>query len=129
MKVRYISFKEVAAIHEDMIDQYGGSHGIRDLGLVESALARPQAPFSKIDLYKTIFDKAAALFHSMMFNYAFVDGNKRTTFAIAVRFLYKNGYSLEISQEEVVNFPLSVENEHLSVEEIAAWLEDNSKKT
>lgn len=128
MKIKYISLKEVAAIHKDMIDNYGGSHGIRDLGLVESALARPQASFGGEDLYPTVFDKAAALFHSLMFNHAFVDGNKRTTFATTVRFLAKNGYFLEISQKEVVDFPLRVENKHLEIDQIAAWLKKNCKK-
>ncbi len=128
MKVQYLTLDEVFAIHESMIDNYGGSHGIRDLGLIQSALGRPKASFGGEDLYPTIFDKAAALFHSLMFNHAFVDGNKRTTFTTTVRFLNKNGYSLEISQKKVVDFPLKVENNHLSVEQIAAWLKKNSKK-
>ena len=128
MKIQYLTLDEIFAIHESMIDSYGGSHGIRDLGLIQSALGRPVAAFGGVDLYPTIFDKAAALFHSLMFNHAFIDGNKRTTFATTVRFLNKNGYNLEISQKEVVDFPLKVENQHLSLEEIAAWLKNNSKK-
>ncbi len=127
-KILYISLDEVIAIHESMIDEYGGSHGIRDLGLIQSALARPQATFGGEDLYGDIFDKAAALFHSLIFNHAFVDGNKRTTISTTARFLYKNGYNLSTDGNEFVDFPLRVENKHLSLEEISSWLKKNSRR-
>jgi death-on-curing protein len=122
----YLSFEEVVKIHDNMIQVYGGSPGIRDHGLIESALARPQATFGGEDLYETIFDKAAALFHSLMFNHAFVDGNKRTTMTTTARFLAVNGYELEVSQREFVDFPLKVENEHVGLEAITVWLQKNS---
>ena len=128
MKTKYISLDEVIAIHDNMVSLYGGSHGIRDLGLVESAISRPKATFGGADLYPDIFTKAAALFHSLMFNHAFVDGNKRTTISTTARFLNLNEYELDVSEREFVDFPLRVENNHLSLEEIAKWLEKNSKK-
>ena len=128
MKTKYISLDEVIAIHDNMISLYGGSHGIRDLGLVESAISRPKATFGGSDLYPDIFAKAAALFHSLMFNHAFVDGNKRTTISTTARFLNLNEYDLDVSEREFVDFPLRVENNRLSLEEIAKWLEKNSKK-
>lgn len=116
-------------VHDDMIRSYGGSFGIRDLGLIQSALARPQASFGGQDLYPTVFDKAGALFHSLMFNHAFVDGNKRTTLTVTARFLSLNGYELSCTQEEIVSFPLWVENSrpHPGVEEITDWLEKHTK--
>jgi death-on-curing protein len=128
VKTKYISLDEVIAIHDNMISLYGGSHGIRDLGLVESAISRPKATFGGSDLYPDIFAKAAALFHSLMFNHAFVDGNKRTTISTTARFLNLNEYELDVSEREFVDFPLRVENNNLSLEEIAKWLEKNSKK-
>ncbi len=128
MKIKYISLDEVIAIHDNMVSLYGGSHGIRDLGLVESAISRPQATFGGNDLYPDIFLKAAALFHSLMFNHAFVDGNKRTTITSTARFISLNGYELRATDREFVDFPLRVENNHLSFEEIAKWLKQNSKK-
>src|SRR3989344_2103426 len=112
-----------------MVEKYGGSHGIRDLGLIQSAIARPQSSFGGEDLYPTIFDKAAALFHSLMFNHAFVDGNKRTTMVSTARFLSLNGYELDVYEKEFVAFPLRVENKHLSIEEISKWLQKHSKKS
>lgn len=128
MKIQYLTLDEVIAIHDNMVSLYGGSHGIRDMGLVESALSRPQATFGGNDLYPTIFLKAAALFHSLIFNHAFVDGNKRTTITSTARFLYLNGYILDASDLEFVNFPLIVENQHLTFEEIADWLKVHTKK-
>jgi death-on-curing protein len=127
--VKYLSLDEVIAIHDSMIEEYGGSHGIRDLGMIQSAIARPQASFGGEDLYPTLFDKAAALFHSLMFNHAFVDGNKRTTISVTARFLAINGFSLEVSQKEFVDFPLRVENNHLELGDIADWLKKHSVPT
>ena len=127
-RVVYLTLDVILAIHDSMIEEYGGSFGIRDLGLIQSALARPQASFGGEDLYPDIFDKASALFHSLIFNHAFVDGNKRTTLTSTARFLYINGYELNASHRELVDFPLRVENKHLSIEEIAEWLGDNTRK-
>lgn len=125
-RVTYITLDEVLAIHDDMVEQYGGSHGIRDLGLIQAAIGRPQASFAGEDLYPTIFDKASALFHSLMFNHAFVDGNKRTTIVTTSRFLYNNGYELDASKQEFIDFPLRVENSHLNIEEISSWLKKHT---
>lgn len=125
---RYISLDEVLAIHDSMIGEYGGSYGIRDLNLIQSAIFRPQSTFGGDDLYPTVFEKAASLFHSLMFNHGFIDGNKRTTIVVTARFLSLNGYELEVSQREFVDFPLRVENNHLGIDEIAEWLEKMSRK-
>lgn len=127
-KTKYLILDEVIAIHDSMIELYGGSFGIRDIGLIQSAIGRPQATFGGVDLYPTIFEKASALFHSLMLNHAFVDGNKRTTMTTTARFLAINGYSLRVGQKEFVDFPLRVENKHLSLEEIAHWLKKYAKK-
>lgn len=127
-QTKYLPLDEVIAIHDSMIELYGGSFGIRDIGLLQSAISRPQASFGGIDLYSTIFDKAGALFHSLIFNHAFVDGNKRTTMTTTARFLAVNGYALEVEQREFVDFPLRVENKHLSLREITVWLKKYTKK-
>ncbi|MDO8620725.1 MAG: type II toxin-antitoxin system death-on-curing family toxin [Candidatus Levybacteria bacterium] len=127
-QTKHLILDEVIAIHDSMIEQYGGSFGIRDIGLLQSAISRPQASFGGVDLYPTIFDKAAALFHSLMFNHAFMDGNKRTTMTTTARFLAINGYLVVVEQREFVDFPLRVENKHLSLGEIVAWLKKHTKK-
>lgn len=126
--VRYITLEAILAIHDDQIERYGGSFGIRDLGLIQSALSRPQTTFGGEDLYPTIHEKAGALFHSLLFNHAFVDGNKRTAITTTARFLFINGYDLIATQLELENFPLRAENKRLSIKEISKWLKNNSKK-
>lgn len=127
-QTKHLLLDEVIAIHDSMIELYGGNFGIRDIGLLQSAISRPQASFGGVDLYLTIFDKAAAIFHSLMFNHAFMDGNKRTTMTATARFLAINGYSVDVGQKEFVDFPLRVENKHLSLSEITIWSKTNSKK-
>ena len=128
MKIKYLALDDVIAIHDNMVSFYGGSHGIRDLGLVDSAVSRPQATFGGQDLYPDVFLKGAALFHSLIFNHAFVDGNKRTSMTSTARFLNMNGYNLDATDMEFVSFPLKVENEHLSFEGIAKWFKNHSRK-
>lgn len=128
-RIRYITVEQALYYQEKIVRETGGSVGIRDLGLLESALARPQATFGSQDLYPTILDKAAALFHSMIFNHPFLDGNKRTAWGVTYEFLKQNDYKLEGSIKELIDFPLKVENEHLGIEEITDWLRKHVKKT
>lgn len=107
--IYFITLEQVLIIHEDQIDRYGGSHGIRDLNLLESALFRPQTTFSGEDLYITIFDKAVALMHSFVLNNPFIDGNKRTAVVSVIVFLSLNGWKLKIPQKELVKTVLAIE--------------------
>ena len=86
----YLTVGEVLEIHHQQIDNYGGAHGLRDTGLLESAVFRPQ-----IGYYNTIAEEAAALMESLANNHPFLDGNKRVAFAAAHTFLLVNGYDLE----------------------------------
>ncbi len=125
-KTLYLSTIHVLVIHDQMIKRFGGSQGIRDLGLVESAVGRPQATFDGNDLYKTIFEKGAALLQSLLKNHPFVDGNKRTALTAAGIFLKLNGYQLINNHEKEVDFALKVDNERLTIEQIVKWLESHS---
>lgn len=126
--MRYLTIKRVLFIHDQLVKRFGGSMGVRDLGLLESALARPQATFDGKDLYPDIFDKAASLMHSLLKNHPFIDGNKRTALASAGIFLKLNGYNLENKHKDELQFVLNVENESITLEEIALWLKSNVKK-
>lgn len=128
-KIIFITTARVLFIHDQMIKRFGGSFGIRDLGLIESAVARPGASFGGEFLYKSIFDKAAALLQSLLKNHPFVDGNKRTALTSAGLFLKLNGYRLTNSHKEEVEFAVRVDNGNLIVEQIAKWLKDHSEKS
>ncbi|HVZ12037.1 MAG TPA: type II toxin-antitoxin system death-on-curing family toxin [Patescibacteria group bacterium] len=127
--MKYLSTLQVLAIHDQMVKRFGGSHGIRDIGLIESAVERPRATFGGEDLYPDLFLKAAALMHSILKNHAFVDGNKRTAYSSCGVFLKVNGYKLENMHEASLEFAMNVENNSLELEEIAEWLRNNSQKS
>jgi death on curing protein len=127
-KLSYLSVTRVLAIHDLMVKRFGGSHGLRDLGLVESVVARPQASFDGNDSYETIFDKAAALLQSLLRNHPFVDGNKRTALTCAGIFLKINGWKIINNHGEEVEFAVKIDNSNLSQEEISKWLEEHSEK-
>lgn len=129
LSIKYLTVKDVLLLHNMAIDTSGGSHGLRDFGLLESAVARPQSSFDGEDLYQTIFLKAGALVHSLLRNHAFVDGNKRTSMFSIMTFLELNGYKFDAKQKDVVDYALKIENEKLSVEEIAGWLKKHAKRT
>lgn len=90
----YIAIAEALAIHHDLIERYGGSHGIRDPGLLDAALFRPQTGY-----YADLIEEAAALWESLAQNHPFVDGNKRVAFAVTYTFLAANGLELTASAE------------------------------
>lgn len=124
--VRYLQLEEVLAIRDSIMEETGGRKGILDFTLLHSAVERPKATFAGQDLYPTIFDKTAALIHSLILNHPFNDGNKRTGLAIAVRFLYINGYRLKYS-ERLAEFTLDIQKHRINLEEISIYLEKHSK--
>lgn len=121
-----LTIEAVLYLHEQIIEQAGGKQGIRDFALLHSALERCKATFAGEDLYPTVFDKAAALLHSLVMNHAFLDGNKRTAYQVMKRFLYTNGYQMHVSQSEIVRFCISVDNEGVRPKEIVVWLEEHT---
>ncbi len=127
MKMRYLLMDEVLYVHTAMIAEYGGTHGLRDVGLLESAVQRPQQTFGAKDLYPTVWLKAAALYHSLTLNHAFVDGNKRTAITATALFLRWNGWQLTADSEILFRFILRVIRQKISVERIATWLEAQSE--
>ncbi len=124
---RYLTAEQVLFIHARLIDETGGLHGVRDLGRVQSAVARPQTTFDGVDLYTEIFSKAAALLESLVNNHPFVDGNKRTGIAATGLFLRLNGMHLTATNPELVTFTLAVAQSKMSLESITAWLRTHSE--
>ncbi|MEK7526318.1 MAG: type II toxin-antitoxin system death-on-curing family toxin [Patescibacteria group bacterium] len=127
-KVIFLTSEQVITIHYDQIERYGGSHGIASIPLMESAIMRPQSTFSGKDLYPSIFDKTAAMVHSIIMNHAFVDGNKRTATTCGIVFLQLNGYVLEVGHEKLIENVLKVRHEELNIKQLSAWMQINSRK-
>lgn len=123
----YLTAEQVLFIHYRLVSETGGEHGVRDLGLLESAVARPQATFDQQELYSDMFEKAAALMESLINNHPFVDGNKRTGIACAVLFLQQNGVSFSAKNTDLEKFTLRVASSKAGRSEIAQWLKKHSQ--
>lgn len=123
--LKFLSEGEVIAINEEMVAQFGGLHGVKDSHMLSLAVGRPQMSVGFQDAYKTIFDKAAALFHSIINNHPFLDGNKRTSLFSAVLFLEYNDRKIEFKRKEAVKFTRRAHNQDYTVEQISSWLKDH----
>ena len=124
--MKYLSPHQVLFLHARLIEETGGSHGVRDMGLLLSALGRPQATFEGKDLYPTIYQKVAAMSDAMINNHPFVDGNKRTGIGAAVLFLSLNGYVLTAPNQELLDFTMEIAQKKTAIETIANWFERHS---
>jgi len=120
--VRYLTVEEVVVIHERVLARFGGAGGIRDWGLLDSAVQRPRAAFGGEELYPDLFAKAAALGHSLVIPPPFVDGNKRTAWEAMHTMVEENACRLRADPEDVVALMLRIEDKTLGVEQVADWL-------
>ena len=125
--MRFLTPEQVLFIHARLIAETGGSHGVRDLNMMLSAVGRPCASFDGQDLYPDVFAKAAALMESLIRNRCFVDGNKRTGITAAGSFLRMNGYRLMTTHAEMVKLTMQVARSEASFEQIAHWLQESSR--
>ena len=117
-----ISVAQALKIHTIAIEGFGGANGVRNLGALESALARPFQTFGGEDLYPTIFEKAAAIGESIIVNHPFVDGNKRTGYILIEAHLRHEGYAITATDETLYDFVIGISTGTLSFDEIVAWL-------
>jgi death on curing protein len=121
------SVDDIELIHMQIIDASGGSHGTRDRGRLEAAVAsQTQAVFGE-ELYPTMHDKAAALCRGIIADHAFVDGNKRTGIMTALIFLERNDIQTQVSDKQLEDFAVKVATKHLDVPTIAAWLKKHNR--
>ncbi|MEN9799749.1 MAG: Toxin Doc [Pseudomonadota bacterium] len=118
----FLGVEEVFAIHAEQVEFYGGSPGIRDTALLESALGAPEASFGGTLLHPTIPEMAAAYLFHLVKNHPFVDGNKRTGLAVALGFLGLNGHWLEATEDDVVDLVLGVAEGRTSKAEVAEFI-------
>ena len=117
-RVQFLSLDEVLAIHERVIEDFGGASGVRDLGLLESALYRPQSGY-----YEDLVTMAAALFESLLMNHPFVDGNKRVAFFATDVFLRLNGWRLEVDANETFDWLTTLfDTGCCDLEHLSAWI-------
>jgi len=127
--VKYLTIEQVLVVHTVLIKRYGGRHGVRDHGLLESAVFRPQTSAFGQDAYPTLFEKCAVLGYSIIKNHPFLDGNKRTGFAGMHLMLLVNGHDLVSNTEEEVAMAENVATGKMDELEIASWLKEHSRKS
>jgi death on curing protein len=116
------SLDEVLLLHADQIATFGGTAGVRDQGLLDSALAQPQATFGGELLHPTLADQAAAYLYHLSRNHPFVDGNKRTAFAVMDAFIAVNGYRLPLTDDEAYELTMQVTQGQMEKTELAQRL-------
>lgn len=121
-----LTLEQLLELHALVIDQTGGSQGLRDLGRLEAALATQDQSVFGEELYPTIFAKAAALIRGIIADHPFVDGNKRTGMLMGLTFLRVNDKHFLAKKGELEDFAVKVATEHLPVGDIAKWLKTHS---
>ena len=120
---KFLSLDEVLELHADQISSFGGTPGVRDEGLLESALAQPQATFGGQFLHPTISEQAAAYLYHIAMNHPFIDGNKRTAFAVTDTFLRLNGCALNLTDDRAFDLVMRVARGTMTKEELSREFE------
>jgi death on curing protein len=123
-----ILLSDILNLHDKSIEIYGGAKGVRDLGLLESAIARPFQTFGGEDLYPSPYEKAAALGESLIINHPFIDGNKRTGMLGMATFLLENGIRIETNENELYEMIIRISTGEKNFEQIIEWLKNNTVK-
>lgn len=115
-------------MHALIVDETGGRHGVRDIGLLQAACARPFTTVGGEQMFLTVFLKAAVYLESFARYHVFTDGNKRTALLVASRYLAVHGYQLRAGQKAIVKFVVDVVEKKILIEKIALWLEEHSER-
>jgi death on curing protein len=118
----FLTLDEVLAIHADQIRRYGGSHGVRDMGLLSSAIAMPQASFAGMYLHTSLAEMAAAYLFHIAQNHPFVDGNKRAALAAALAFIWINDQRLDASDDELTELVMGIAGGHVGKSAAAVFI-------
>ena len=121
-----ISISVAILIQDILIEKFGGARGIRDRGLLESALSRPFQTFDNRDLYPTVIEKAAALIESIINNHPFIDGNKRIGYVLLRLFLIENDFDLEANQNEKYDFVINIASQKIDFDQVCIWIINHS---
>lgn len=123
----YLTAEDILYVHFKLIEEFGGSHGIRDEGRLQSVVEAPKQEAFGVEQYSTVFEKAAVYARNIIADHLFVDGNKRSGIASASVFLIKNGFDVHAEPKDLEDFAVKIAVEKLEIPEIAKWFEENSE--
>ncbi|MBM7558164.1 type II toxin-antitoxin system death-on-curing family toxin [Halanaerobacter jeridensis] len=124
--VNFIPKKVILYFHEQLIQIYGGSPGIRDENLLDSAIQQPKSSFNGDYLHNNIFEMASAYGFHLCRNHPFIDGNKRVALVAMDTFLQNNGYEISASEKETYKIIIELSAENLSKSDLTQWLKQNT---
>lgn len=127
--MRFLSKRFVVAYHKRLIDLFGGLHGVRDVGLLESALAQPEASFDGVWLHRDVWEMGAAYAFHLCLDHPFLDGNKRIAAVAMGTFLDLNGCPLRVDEVDLYATMLALAEGRLGKSELAAWLREKAPKS
>ena len=127
MPPAFLSCDDVLEIHKDLIRAFGGSEGVRDMGLLQSAVAMPQSGFGDAYFYSDHFEMAAAYLFHLVQNHPFIDGNKRTGLVAAIAFLGINRVELQADPDALFDLVMGVARSACSKAEVAVFLKQNTR--
>ena len=129
MSIRYLSLEEILRLHFQLIEDFGGSHGVRDESRLMSVVDAPKLKAFGFEQYSSIYEKGAVYLRNIIGDHPFIDGNKRTAITTCGIFLLRNNRVLTASEKELEDFTIKVALEHLEITEIAIWLEVHTKSS
>jgi death-on-curing protein len=126
MKTKYVTLEEILRLHFQVIEDFGGSHGVRDEGRLKSVTQAPKQAVFGVEQYPSLHEKAAVYLRNIIGDHPFNDGNKRTAVTVCGIFLARNGSTLKADPKDLEIFTIKVATHHLQIDEIATWLKTHS---
>lgn len=127
--IKYLSLEEILRLHFQVIEDYGGSHGLRSEDRVKSVIQAPKLEAFGQEQYPTLYTKASVYFRNIIGDHPFTDGNKRTGVTVCGIFLARNGVVLTATPKDLELFAVRLATDHLAIETIADWLRVHSSVT
>ncbi len=128
MAIRFLPEELVMIIHSDLLRRYGGKAGLRDIALLQSALAQPKVTVARKFAHKSVFDKAAAYGFHLCNNHPFIDGNKRVAFVLMDLFLQRNGWEIAADEEDAYSLMIDLSSENVPKTKLSSWLKNHSAR-
>jgi len=125
--MKRITAEDILVLHAMVLDETGGSHGVRDPHLLASIAEKPYGQFGGADLYPTLTHKAAVLFEALVNYHVFVDGNKRTGLTTTARFLYLGGMRFTAPHKALEEVTIAIATKVRSIDDLTVWIEANSE--
>jgi death on curing protein len=126
MSCNYLTLEEILRLHYQLIEDFGGSHGVRDEGRLKSVIDAPKQSVFGEEQYPTVLHKAAVYLRNIVGDHPFSDGNKRTAITVCGIFLTRNGYELIATPDLLEDFTVKVATDHLDIDTIVAWLKTHT---